>query len=141
MEYTVTLKLLYPDGYRDWGVRMGVDAGDEKEALQKAQERLKANEHYSECKILEYRIKPYEERDSYTFVYDTDQWRLEEENKTAPAEIARALNRIADNMRDFRQSPTPIIQGKGIDPFAFAALMFSAISVITLVILTLIFRQ
>lgn len=141
MEYTVTLKLQYKHGYNGWGVRYHkIEAADESAAYLIAREKTRSSQIFSECKILDYRIKPYEEGDEDTFVYDTDQWSLEEENKTAPAEIARALNRIADNMRDFRQSPAPVVQEKGIDPFAFAALMFSAISVITSVILTLIFR-
>ena len=141
MKYTVTLKLRFPDGTIRWAVRFFPEAANESDALLFVKLQMTRSDDFKDCKIIEARIEEFEEKDLYTFCIDTDRWAAEEENKTAPAEIARALNRISDNMRDFRQSPAPIIQEKGIDPFAFAALMFSAISVITSVILTLIFRQ
>ena len=142
MKYTVTLKLLYPDGYAGWETRtITADAIDEADAVARAKKLVKKIERYKECQVIDQRVTNYREGDECKFSYEAKCWTLEEENKTAPAEIARALNRIADNMRDLKQSPVPVVQEKGIDPFAFAALIFSSISVITSVILILLFRQ
>ncbi len=141
MKYTVTLKLWFPDGTIRWAVRCYPEASNESDALLFVKLQMVKNDEFKDCKIIEARIKGFEEKDLYTFCIDTDRWDSEEKNKTAPAEIARALNRIADNMRDLKQSPVSVVQEKGIDPFAFAALIFSSISVITSVILILLFRQ
>lgn len=139
MQYTVTLKLWFPDGTIRWAVRYYPEASNESDALLFVKLQMVRNGEFKDCKIIEARIKKFEEKDLYTFVDDTNNWDSEEKNKTAPADIARALNRIANNMSDLRPLPTTIHSEK-IDPFAFAALIFSSISVITSVILILIIR-
>ena len=139
MQYTVTLKLWFPDGTIRWAVRYYPEASNESDALLFVKLQMVRNGEFKDCKIIEARIKKFEEKDLYTFVDDTNNWDSEEKNKTAPADIARALNRIANNMCDLRPLPTTIHSEK-IDPFAFAALIFSSISVLTSVILILIFR-
>lgn len=140
MQYTVTLKLWFPDGTIRWAVRYYPEASNESDALLFVKLQMVRNGEFKDCKIIEARIKKFEEKDLYTFVDDTNNWDSEEKNKTAPADIARALNRIANKMSDLRPVPTTIHSEK-IDPFAYAALIFSSISVITSVILILIFRQ
>lgn len=140
MKYTITLKLWFPDGTIRWAVRYYPEASNESDALLFVKLQMVRNGEFKDCKIIEARIKEFEEKDLYTFCIDTDRWDSEEKNKTAPAEIARALNRIASNMRDLRQGPASVVREKEIDPFALTALIFSSISVITSVILILIFR-
>lgn len=98
MDYTVTLKLWFPDGSIRWAARYcHIEAPDESNALLYAKIRLANDTELKDCKVIEARIKEYEEKDSFTFVADKERWELEEENKNAPALIARALYGITDN--------------------------------------------
>lgn len=142
MRYTVTLKILYPDGYVEWGSRIVVDnAEDAATATEKAKTVIMKSVAFKDCQVVDTRASEYKQGDEKRLTYDKQRWELEEEKEKAPANIARALNRIASNMRDFKQSPAPVVREKEIDPFALTALIFSSISVITSVILILIFRQ
>lgn len=142
MKYTVTLKILYPDGYVEWTARMAIDDVDTaEEASEKAKTVIMKSVAFKDCQILDTRVSEYKQGDEKRLTYDAQRWQLEEEKENAPANIARALNRIASNMRELKQSPAPFVRKKEIDPFALTALIFSSISVITSVILILIFRQ
>lgn len=142
MKYTVTLKILYPDGYVEWTARMAIDDVDTaEEASEKAKTVIMKSVAFKDCQVVDTRVSEYKQGDEKRLTYDAQRWELEEEKENAPANIARALNRIASNIRDLKQSPAPVVREKEIDPFALTALIFSSISVITSVILILIFRQ
>lgn len=96
MDYTVTLKLWFPDGSIRWAVRYCcIEAPDESNALLYAKMRLANDTELKDCKVIEARFKEYEGRDSFTFDADKERWELEEENKNAPALIARALDKMS----------------------------------------------
>lgn len=139
MQYTVTLKLWFPDGTIRWAVRYYPEASNESDALLFVKLQMVRNGEFKDCKIIEARIKKFEEKDLYTFCIDKDRWDSEEKNKTAPADIARALNRIADNMRDFRQSPAPVVQKENMTPYITVAIICSVTTVV-LSILSLLIR-
>ena len=142
MKYTVTLKILFPDGYVGWESRIVVDnAEDAAMATEKAKTVVMKSVAFKDCQVVDTRVSEYKQGDEKRLTYDAQRWELEEEKENAPANIARALNRIASNMRELKQSPAPVVREKEIDPFALTALIFSSISVITSVILILIFRQ
>ena len=137
MKYTVTLKLAFPDGHRCWACRMYPNADDEAEALREATELLRDSSQYKECMIIEHRIKPFEDRDTYTFTYDTNLWTLKEENENAPAEIARALNRIANNIGKVQMCLPPDRPQNSGTIFSIITTISSAVMLAILIVLLL----
>ena len=141
MEYTVTLKLWLPNGGSRWATRVVVEAPNEADALFEAEMRIHDDKEFEGYKIVDYRISEYERNDEYRFIEDVTRWELEENAKAAPAEIARALNRIADKMGYSSPAPQPppqpIVQDSGIKPYMVVSVICS-IAAATISILSLL---
>lgn len=114
MQYTVTLKLLFPSGLVEWAVRYVVEAACESDAVLMAKMRLAADAEFEDCVIIEARVWEYASGDEHKFVLDKERWELEEETKTAPARIARALGRIAESMTWRRVNVEPTKNSIGL---------------------------
>ena len=68
MQYTVTLKLWFPDGTIRWAVRYYPEASNESDALLFVKLQMVKNDEFKDCKIIEARIKEFEEKDLTHFV-------------------------------------------------------------------------
>ena len=115
MQYTVTVKLLFPSGLVEWAVRYVVEASCESDAVLNVKIRLAADAEFKDCVLIEARVWEYQSGDEHKFVLDKERWELEEETKTAPARIARALDRMAENMagEQVKLAPTKNSTGLG----------------------------
>lgn len=139
MKYTVTLKILYPDGYVEWTARMAIDDVDTaEEASEKAKTVIMKSVAFKDCQILDTRVSEYKQGDEKRLTYDAQRWQLEEEKENAPANIARALNRIASNMRELKQSPAPVVQKEDTKPYFIVAIICSALTVVISILSLLI---
>ena len=109
-KYTVTLKVQHEDGFVSWDARIVVDAEDPASAEKLASEIVMKSQDMLDCSVVEFRTSEYLEGEEKRFSYDAERWRLEEETKTAPARIARALDRIADKMGYHGERDIRIVQ-------------------------------
>ena len=138
MRFTVTLKLWFPKSPVRWACRYIVEASCVEDALFEAELIMRRDEEFAECKIIESRVSEYEANDEYRYLEDVNRWELEEKQKAAPAEIARALNRIADKMGYSSPAPQPqlqpIVQDSGMKPYMIGSIICSIASVVSLIL-------
>lgn len=85
MKYTVTLKILYPDGYVGWESRIVVDnAEDAATATEKAKTVIMKSVAFKDCQVVDTRVSEYKQGDEKRLTYDAQRWQLEEEKENAP---------------------------------------------------------
>lgn len=136
MEYSVAFKLWLPCGYTGWACQYVVEASNEDDALFEAEMILQRDKEFEGYKIIGNHISEYEKNDEYRFEEKRKLWEAEENNQKAPAEIARALNRIADKMGYLSPAPhpQPIVQDSGIKPYMVVSIICSIASVVSLIL-------
>jgi hypothetical protein len=136
MKYSVAFKLWLPCGYTGWVCQYVVEASNEDDALFEAEMILQRDKEFEGYKIIGNHISEYEKNDEYRFEEKRKLWEAEENNQKAPAEIARALNRIADKLSGYDGGRSFEIYNTNKTPWGI--IFFNAISTLILAIIVLL---
>ena len=142
--YVIVIRFTNPDGEILWyRICTSLDEADLAELH--AIEEFKRD--YKDSEIEELYIKEYEFGDEKKNPKEIFSLKYDEKYKSPSARSARALERIAKELRilagkDFsvRYEPTPIVQNSGITPFLIFSSICSLLTIIVLIVSKLLFR-